>query len=248
MTEEMTMPMITLSGGADSTILSLDVAAHPWRYGVTVSEETELVLLTASHAPRKTKKDLKPIVDFIRGKAVMDVVHLVVDDPLEADSMDRPKLGGQAVLNPGITPSKADEGTWAFTPGWYLWMAGIAINKMDNMDDQEFNPEQFFISHQWDGPIWQAYDEGRFSSGDDSAEFYELLNKAAKMSRAHVKFRAPYMENRMNKVQVLQMGLEIGAPIELTSSCRYGWMERCGVCAQCIARFTALKTLGVKYT
>lgn len=56
-----------------------------------------------------------------------------------------------------------------------------------------------------------------------------------------VKINIPYRE--MSKIQVANLGLELGAPIAETYSCQVNSVNPCGVCPNCVDRITAMRDL-----
>jgi 7-cyano-7-deazaguanine synthase len=75
----------------------------------------------------------------------------------------------------------------------------------------------------------------------------KLNEIAAGLKEPEMTFHAPFLDARMDRTQIVQMGLEVGAPLELTSSCIRGWKVNCGICCQCLNRQKAFRYLGVKY-
>ena len=240
------MPLLFFSGGIDSVVLAFDVAQHPYRYGIANPDATALTLLTVSSKKRDAEKQLKPILTSLHKVSRIAIAHEVQADGLYTEAANQLPLGGAPTINPYSVRVKGQILATPYTAGWLLWMGAVAMNRLYG-EDESYNPAQAFIAHQWDGPTWEAYDKGQFSGFDSSPEFYENLNRTIKTCRERVMVRAPFVENRMNKAMVVQLGLEVGAPLELTSSCIYGWKTVCGQCFQCLIRQAAFKSLGIKY-
>lgn len=240
------MPLVFFSGGIDSAVLTFDVATRPYRYGVSVGEETELTLVTVG-SPKKGERDLAPLLAALRKVSSMPIRHLVKEDGLRMKEAAPLPKGGPGVIDPFTTRYLPAIDAMPYTAGWLLWMSAVAVNELYDQTDQEYGPQQAFVAHQWNGPTWEAHDEKRVVGFDCSPEFYKALNRTIVACREMVTVRAPFVENRMNKAMVVQLGLEIGCPLEHTSSCVYGWKKVCGACAQCLIRQTTFKTLGVKH-
>lgn len=80
---------------------------------------------------------------------------------------------------------------------------------------------------------------------DNTVEFYEALDHVCDigtMSRPRI--LSPL--GHLVKHQIVQLALDIGAPIHLSWSCYYGGTAHCGHCGPCYMRRTAFDMLGVE--
>ena len=50
----------------------------------------------------------------------------------------------------------------------------------------------------------------------------------------------------MNKVDIVKLGYDIGAPLNLSYSCYKGFEAHCGVCESCMSRIRAFKIAKIK--
>ena len=90
---------------------------------------------------------------------------------------------------------------------------------------------------------WDAEEAATFP--DNSKEFLETFNELIDVgSPDNIKIEAPLIE--LNKEEIVKLGLNIGAPIELSYSCYKGSDKQCGVCESCMRRKRAFKSLGVE--
>ena len=71
-------------------------------------------------------------------------------------------------------------------------------------------------------------------------EFNELIGVG---SPEKISIEAPCID--LKKEEIVGLGVEIGAPIELSYSCYKGEIEPCGVCESCMRRKRAFKKLGI---
>lgn len=72
-------------------------------------------------------------------------------------------------------------------------------------------------------------------------EFNELINVG---SPENIKIEAPAID--LNKEEIVELGVEVGAPMELSYSCYKGGDKHCGVCESCMRRKRAFEKLGVE--
>ena len=79
---------------------------------------------------------------------------------------------------------------------------------------------------------------------DCSVAFTDAMSNAIYEGTGHqVIVETPLV--KMNKAQVVKLGLELGTPFELTWSCYHGSDKACGRCGTCIDRLEAFKANGV---
>ena len=90
-----------------------------------------------------------------------------------------------------------------------------------------------------------ADDAAGFAYPDCSEVFNDAMNKAIYEGSGHqLRIEAPFV--RMNKAEVVKLGLELGVPYALTWSCYEGGERSCGKCGTCIDRASAFAANGVK--
>ena len=81
---------------------------------------------------------------------------------------------------------------------------------------------------------------------DNSKEYLEKFNKLIDVgSPDKIIIEAPAID--LNKEEIVELGLEVGAPMELSYSCYKGDDKPCGVCESCVRRKRAFKKLNIKY-
>ena len=80
---------------------------------------------------------------------------------------------------------------------------------------------------------------------DNSKEYMGKFNELIKEgSPEKIKIEAPLIN--LNKEEIIKIGVECGAPIELSYSCYKGDETPCGVCESCMRRKRAFEKLGLK--
>ena len=79
---------------------------------------------------------------------------------------------------------------------------------------------------------------------DNSKEYMEKFNELIKEgSPEKIKIEAPAID--LNKEEIVKLGIEVGAPMELSYSCYKGEDKPCGVCESCVRRNRAFKNVGI---
>jgi Predicted PP-loop superfamily ATPase len=90
---------------------------------------------------------------------------------------------------------------------------------------------------------WDAEEATTFP--DNSKEFLETFNELIDVgSPKKIKIEAPAID--LNKEEIVELGLEVGAPMELSYSCYKGGAKHCGLCESCMRRKRAFKNLGIE--
>lgn len=75
---------------------------------------------------------------------------------------------------------------------------------------------------------------------DNSKEFLEAFNQVLRIGTFDdIEIEAPIIN--MNKMNIVELGEEIKAPLNLTYSCYKGEKEHCGVCESCMRRKRAFR-------
>ncbi len=81
---------------------------------------------------------------------------------------------------------------------------------------------------------------------DNSKEYLEEFNELIDVgSPDKIRIEAPAID--LNKEEIVELGIEVGAPMELSYSCYKGEEKPCGVCESCMRRKRAFKKMGLKY-
>ena len=90
---------------------------------------------------------------------------------------------------------------------------------------------------------WDAEEAATFP--DNSKEFLNKFNELIDVgSPDNIKIEAPAID--LSKEEIVKLGVEVGAPMELSYSCYKGGKKHCGVCESCMRRKRAFKQLGIE--
>lgn len=80
---------------------------------------------------------------------------------------------------------------------------------------------------------------------DNSKEFLDAFNELIDIgSPDNIRIEAPAID--LDKEEIVRLGLEVGAPMEISYSCYAGRDKHCGVCESCMRRKRAFKKLKIK--
>lgn len=77
--------------------------------------------------------------------------------------------------------------------------------------------------------------------------FQELANYSTKATAADgrtIKIETPLLE--LSKKDIIQLGIQLGAPLDLTTSCYRGGEAACGTCDSCLLRLKGFAEAGLK--
>lgn len=79
---------------------------------------------------------------------------------------------------------------------------------------------------------------------DNSKEYLEEFNELINVgSPEKIRIEAPCID--LNKEELVELGVKVGAPMKLSYSCYKGEDEPCGVCESCVRRNRAFKKIGI---
>ncbi len=100
------------------------------------------------------------------------------------------------------------------------------------------------ISLKCDSVAYAAHGGDHAIYPDCRPAFAEALDKVVQISDWHkVVLERPFVA--MDKAQIVRLGAELGAPLELTWSCYKGGNAHCGKCSTCRERREAFRAAGV---
>ncbi len=161
--------------------------------------------------------------------------HEVIDLPWLADisnsslntSEDIPEVRDDDLDNPDKS-SKTAENVWV--PARNTVFTSIALSYAESI-----GAEIIIVG-------WNNEEGATFP--DNSKEYLEEFNELIGVgSPDKIRIEAPCID--LNKEELVELGVEIGAPMKLSYSCYKGEAEPCGVCESCVRRNRAFKKVGI---
>ena len=247
--------LLFFSGGLDSTVLAYDILTCPERYGISLEGQPTMTLLTAAFSPEERTQKRKNLKTLVQGMRTLNsrvaVEHKIIVVPSYFGSYDRDLsvVEGSVEIHTAARPNGSSVSLTRqyrsshYTPGLHMFLASVAISLFHKEGTApHHNRPQAFWGFKFEGPVWEAMDAGQGAQSDTTGEFVDATNRLVEtMGHSPAPFfRAPLLENRMDRYQTVVLAKALGVPIELTSSCINGWMAQCGHCRQCMVRNQAL--------
>lgn len=211
-----------LSGGLDSTV----VLAY------ALSEGFDVVPLTVRYGQRHSREldSAKRVVEHygLRHHVVMDLdLRSFTGSALTSQSVEVPEKASVAEIGEGIPVT--------YVPARNIIFLSLAAGLCETI-----GAEAIFIGA-------NAIDYSGYP--DCRPEFFEAFEQTLRVgTKAGVEGHAPRIHApilRMSKSEIVRLGSELKAPLELTWSCYQGGERACGHCDSCLLRLKGFKEVGV---
>ena len=212
-----------LSGGLDCTVATS-----------VFDEEYEIHAITFDYGQKAVKREINASKRICEK---MGWMHEVIDLPwlskistssLNTDA-DIPELG-EDDLDDLDKSSETASNVWV--PARNTVFTSIALSYAESIGAE-------IIIVGWNG------EEGA-TFPDNSKQYMEKFNELIDVgSPDKIRIEAPAID--LNKEKIVELGIKVGAPMELSYSCYKGDDKPCGVCESCVRRKRAFKKLNIKY-
>ena len=211
-----------LSGGLDCTVATSVFA-----------KDHEIHAITFNYGQKAFKRELQAARDICDK---MNWTHEVIDLPWLAQisnsslntSEEIPELSEEDLDNIEKSSQSASS---VWVPARNMVFTSIAVSYAESI-----GAEKIIVG-------WDAEEAATFP--DNSKEFLEAFNELIEVgSPDKIRIEAPAID--LNKEEIVELGLKVGAPIELSYSCYKGDDKHWGVCESCMRRKRAFKSLGVE--
>jgi len=212
-----------LSGGLDCTVATC-----------VFDEEYEIHAITFDYGQKAVKQEINASKRICEK---MGWMHEVIDLPwlskistssLNTDA-DIPELG-EDDLDDLDKSSETASNVWV--PARNTVFTSIALSYAESIGAE-------IIIVGWNG------EEGT-TFPDNSKQYMEKFNELIDVgSPDKIRIEAPAID--LNKEEIVELGIKVGAPMELSYSCYKGDDKPCGVCESCVRRKRAFKKLNIKY-
>jgi 7-cyano-7-deazaguanine synthase len=206
-----------LSGGLDSTVAT----AH-------YKDKYEIHAITFNYGQRSAEMEIKS------ARAVCEklgIEHSVLDLPWLK------KLGKSALTSdaevPELKMDELDSKEICDETARKVWVPGrnVVFTAIATSFAEALNAEKIIVG-------WDLEEAATFP--DNSKEFLDAFNNVLEIGTLEgVKIEAPVIN--MSKTEIVTLGMEIDAPMDLSYSCYMGEEKPCGTCESCMRRIRAFK-------
>ncbi|MDL2246980.1 7-cyano-7-deazaguanine synthase QueC [Methanobrevibacter sp. OttesenSCG-928-K11] len=210
-----------LSGGLDSTVAT-----------AKFSNEYEIHGLTFDYGQKASTQEIKASKEICKKlnakHTVMDLKWLGKISKSSLTSEENvPKLDEKDLDDLDKTKESA-ESVWV--PGRNILFTAIAISFAEAEGASK-------IIVGWDKEEAETFP-------DNSEEFLEKYNELIQIgSPDEISIEAPAID--LDKVEIVELGLKVNAPMDLSYSCYTGNEKHCGICESCMRRKRAFKKLNI---
>jgi queuosine biosynthesis protein QueC len=206
-----------LSGGLDSTVAT-----------AYYSDKYEIHALTFNYGQRSAEMEIKSAEAVCKK---LGIKHSVLDLPWLK------KLGKSALTSdeevPQLKIDELDSKEVCDETARKVWVPGrnVVFTAIATSFAEALNAEKIIVG-------WDLEEAATFP--DNSKEFLDAFNNVLEIGTLDgVKIEAPVIN--LSKTEIVKLGMEINAPMDLSYSCYMGSEEPCGTCESCMRRIRAFK-------
>lgn len=214
---EKDLAVVAVSGGLDSCIST-----------AIANQDYDLALVHVNYGQKTESKELQSfhkIADYYNAskRLVIDFGHFQ-------------KIGGSSLTDKSIDITKANLESKA-VPSSYVPFRNANILSACVSWAEIIGAKAIFI-----GAVFED------SSGypDCRPDFFKSFEETANLGtkpKTYIKIETPIIN--LNKKEIIKLGLDLKAPLELTWSCYRDENEACGVCDSCALRLRGFQSLGM---
>ena len=201
-----------LSGGLDSTVATS-----------VFKENYDIHAITFNYGQKSVEMEIKSAKEVCNQ---IGAEHTIIDLPWLAE------LGGSSLTSDEDVPepdnSELDDLDSSMKSALSVWVPGrnIVFTAIANSFAESESASIIIVG-------WDLEEAATFP--DNSLEFLNAFNKVLDVgSFDEIKVEAPLIG--MDKTEIVKLGNNIGAPLELSYSCYKGFEYHCGVCESCMRR------------
>lgn len=210
-----------LSGGLDSTVAT---AYYKDKYDIQA--------ITFDYGQRSSKMEVQSARKICEK---LNIKHTVIQLPWLKN------LGKSALTSDEKVPllefDQLDQKEICDETAQKVWVPGrnIVFTAIATSYAEDSDAEKIIVG-------WDLEEAATFP--DNSKEFLEAFNNLLEIGSINeLEIKAPLIDK--NKKEIVQLGVKVDAPLELSYSCYMGEEEHCGVCESCMRRKRAFESAGL---
>jgi len=217
MREGQTRAVVLLSGGMDSAVCA-----------ALAARDFDAAAVHVSYGQRTEERERQSFFDVCDRLGIRDRL-LVRNDALRA-------IGGSALTDPNIAVPESrliDKGIpVTYVPFRNAHFLAVAVSWAEVL-----GAEKVYIG---------AVEQDSSGYPDCRPAYYQAFNEVVKTGTKEGRIEIVTPLIGMRKAQIVRLGLELGAPFDLTWSCYSREDQACGVCDSCVLRQRAFREAGAE--
>ncbi len=207
-----------VSGGMDSCVTA----------AVAKKESNELAFLHVSYGQRTEERERRAFAELAD--------HFEVDKRLAVSIEQLAKIGGSSLTDKAVAVGAANLSSHGI-PTSYVPFRNAHFLAIATSWAEVIGANFIYVG---------AVAEDSSGYPDCRPEFYEAFQQAivnGTKPETEIEIRTPVIA--MKKPEIIKLGLQLGAPLELTWSCYRESEKACGDCDSCALRLRAFKSAGI---
>ncbi|HEY1677899.1 MAG TPA: 7-cyano-7-deazaguanine synthase QueC [Candidatus Sulfotelmatobacter sp.] len=208
--------VILLSGGMDSTVCA-----------TLAARDYDAAAVHVSYGQRTEERERQSFLAICR--------RLNLPDQLMVRNDALPAIGGSALTDESIAVPNAEnigkEVPVTYVPFRNAHFLAVAVSWAEVL-----GAEKVYIG---------AVEPDSSGYPDCRPAYYEAFNQVIKAGTKAGRIQIVTPLIAMRKAEIVRLGLELGAPFDLTWSCYTREDRACGVCDSCVLRLRAFEAAGV---
>ena len=211
----MSKAVLCLSGGMDSCVCA-----------ALTAREHDLYAVHFSYGQRTEARELQAAQEIARLVGAKELMHLRMD-------LFR-RIGGSALTDETIAVPAGHE-IGAEVPVTYVPFRNAHFLSAAVSWAEVIGAETVVIG---------AVEQDSSGYPDCRPAYYEAFNELIRRGTKEGTIRVETPLIALRKSQIVQLGVEVGAPLHVSWSCYSGTLEACGVCDSCVLRLKAFAEAG----
>lgn len=215
----MVKSIVLLSGGMDSAV-TLAIAKN---------ESDEIFALHLNYGQKTQDKELKSYLDLcdyysIKNRLIVDIKYLL-------------NIGGSSLTDTNMEVQKANLESHS-VPNSYVPFRNANILTIATSWAEVINAQNIYIG---------AVQEDGSGYPDTRGEFFKSFEETANLGtkpETLISIKTPII--KLTKKEIIQKGIELNVPLELTYSCYKSNDVACGECDSCAYRLRGFRMAGIE--